>query len=487
MNAKSPKILFATSEAYPLVKTGGLADVSYALPNALRQLNIDIRVLIPGYPAVLDRLTWVEATELVPLFPHVEPVRLLTSLMPDGITPVYILDCPSLFQRDGGPYLNAHGHEWVDNGMRFAVLSKVAALFGSGTFLFQPDIIHCNDWQTGLTPAFLTYGKRPCAPSVLSLHNAAYQGNFPPDILKAIDIPHEAFTVEGLEFHGMVSFLKAGLYYADWLTTVSPSYAQEIQTVGFGQGMHGLLSARRERLMGILNGIDDDTWNPNIDVHLPHHYNQTDLSGKVANRRSLRKRLGLANTEDKPLFGMISRLAYQKGVDLLMPLLPGIVQRGGQVAILGSGEPELEHGLRHMADQFHNQVSVTIGYNEALAHQIEAGVDAFLMPSRFEPCGLNQMYSMRYGTLPIVRRTGGLADTVVDATPETLKNQTATGFVFDATDSDTLWWTIDRALTLYYSDKEAWKQMQLTGMQKDFSWRNSAQQYLDLYKRMLVE
>jgi len=479
------KVLFATAEAYPLIKTGGLADVSYALPNALRQLNVDIRVLLPGYPPVLDQLACVEVTEPIPLFPHVEPIRLLASLMPDGITPVYIVDCPALFQRDGGPYLNAHGHEWGDNGMRFAVLSKVAALFGGETFLFRPDIVHCNDWQTGLTPAFLAYGKPPRARSVLSLHNAAYQGNFPPDILNAIDLPVESFALEGLEFHGMVSFLKAGLYYADWLTTVSPSYAQEIQTVDFGQGMHGLLSFRHEQLSGILNGIDDAAWNPSTDSHLPHHYSATDLAGKTANRHALRQRLSLADAAEKPLFSMITRLAHQKGVDLLLPLLPGIVQRGGQVAILGSGEPELEHGLRHMADRFPDHISVTIGYNEALAHQIEAGADGFIMPSRFEPCGLNQMYSMRYGTLPIVRHTGGLADTVVDATPEALQAQRATGFVFDVASSDALWQAIDRALTLFYDDKSSWQQMQLTGMQQDFSWRHSAQQYLDLYQRVL--
>jgi len=478
------RVLFVTSEAYPLVKTGGLGDVSFALPNALRVLGVDVRLLLPGYPAVLRQLSLVEVHEDIRLYPLQEPVRLLAGTMPGGITPVYVIDCPDLYGREGGPYQDTEGNDWYDNELRFGLLSKVAALFGNHSLLFKPDIIHCNDWQTGLVPAFLKFIPQPRARCVMSIHNMAYQGIFGPDVVELFGLPPESFSMFGLEYHGQVSFLKAGLFYADWITTVSPTYAKEIQTLSYGCGLEGLLSERRENLSGILNGIDMLAWNPESDPFLSRHYGVKNLPVKVRNTQALRVRLKLPPSKKVPLLGLISRLTEQKGLDLLLPIIPEIVKTGTQLAILGSGDKALEKELLQLAKLYPKLISVNIGYNEELSHQIEAGADIFLMPSRFEPCGLNQMYSMRYGTIPIVRGTGGLADTVVDASPVNLKNKTATGFVFEGESSGELLSCVQRALGLF-RQKSVWRSLQLSAMRRDFSWEKSAREYVELYQKLL--
>ena len=484
MNDSKLPVLFVTSEAYPLVKTGGLGDVSYALPNALRQLGVDARLLLPGYSEVLEQLSLVEVHENIKLYPLQEPIRLLVGTMPGGITPVYVIECPELYERDGGPYQDSSGNEWPDNGLRFGILSKVAALFGDHKLLFKPEIIHCNDWQAGLVPAFLKFNAKPRAKTVMSIHNMAYQGLFPEKLIDLFGLPPESFSMFGLEYYGKVSFLKAGLYYADWITTVSPTYADSIQTAEYGCGLEGLLTQRNQHLTGIVNGIDTNAWNPKTDAYLSHSYTSKNLQVKTRNTQFLRSKLKLSHSKQAPLIGMITRLTEQKGIDLVLPIIPKIINTGAQLAILGSGDEDLENSLLELAALYPKKISVTIGYNEELSHQIEAGANIFLMPSKFEPCGLNQMYSMCYGTIPIVRRTGGLADTVIDATPENIKNKTATGFVFENQSSEELLSCVQRALQSF-REKKTWKQLQINGMKRDFSWHTSAKQYVSVYESLM--
>ncbi|MEM7018433.1 MAG: glycogen synthase GlgA [Pseudomonadota bacterium] len=488
MQSNQSGVLFVTSEVYPLIKTGGLADVSNTLPSALRQLGLDVRILLPGYPDVFEILDWRLVENNIRLFSGValEPASLYVSKIPNGETPVYALNCPSLFQRHGNPYHDELGQPWPDNALRFGALSKAAALLASHieATQFTPMMVHCNDWQTGLTPLFLQQihsGRRIY--TLMSIHNMAHQGVFTPDIIPTLELPWESFSVHGLEYYGAMSFLKAGLYYADWINTVSPTYAEEIQTESFGFGLQGLLYGRRRNLTGFMNGIDTNIWNPSTDIELDIHYNAKDLSGKLDNKKALCERTGLSFNAERPLLACITRLSHQKGIDLLISIMPEVVQEGAQLVILGSGESLLEQQLESLAQTWPENISITLGYDEPLAHLIEAGADIFLMPSRFEPCGLNQMYSMRYGTVPVVRRTGGLADSVCDVTPTSLDNKTATGFVFEQEDARQLLQCIQRAL-LIFRDKPTWQQIQLSGMTQDFTWENSAQQYLALYQQL---
>ncbi|HHB91880.1 MAG TPA: glycogen synthase GlgA [Thioploca sp.] len=480
MNSSRLRVLFVTSEAYPLVKTGGLGDVCYALPNALRQLDVDVRLLLPGYSEVLERLSLVEVHDSINVYPLLEPIRLLVGIMPGEITPVYVIDCPSLYQRDGGPYQDITGKDWDDNAVRFGVLSKIAALFGEHRFLFKPQIIHCNDWQTAITPAWLAFSDQAHAKTIMSVHNMAYQGIFEAETVGRIGLPPESFNMFGLEFYGKLSFLKAGIYYANQITTVSPNYAKDIQTPNYGCGLNTLLTERQYKLTGILNGIDSKVWNPETDIYLNRNYSVRNISAKVRNTQALRNKLNLANSKQVPLIGMITRLTEQKGIDLVIPIIPMLIKTGVQIAILGSGDKTLEMHLQRLEARYPKQVSVTIGYDEQLSHKIEAGANMFLMPSKFEPCGLNQMYSMSYGTIPIVRRTGGLADTVTDATPENIQNKIATGFIFERSNANELLHCIERAVKIFHN-KEIWKQLQITGMTRDFSWQKSAKQYISLY------
>ncbi|TPW18619.1 MAG: starch synthase [Halothiobacillaceae bacterium] len=479
------KILFVTSEAAPLVKTGGLGDVAGSLPAALLTLNTDIRVVMPAYRQALlagEKLTLIGTIRLN----GQRMVRLLEGTLPCTAVKLWLIDSPAHFDREGGPYGDPHGHDWPDNAERFALFARAVeqiALDRAG-LEWQPEIVHCNDWQCGLIPALLAqHTPRPA--TVFTIHNMAYQGNFPgttfATLRDTLQLPPQLWSLHGVEYHGMFSFMKSGLHYADMLNTVSPTYAREIQTHAYGYGFEGVLQHRAPRLRGILNGIDYTHWNPATDPLLVAHYDAHSLANKALNKTEVQNLFHLPTSQHVPLFGLVGRLVEQKGVDLVLATLPDLIARYGiQVALLGSGNSQTEDAFRQLAERFPNNLGVKIGFSEALAHKIEAGADLFLMPSRFEPCGLNQLYSLRYGTVPIVRHTGGLADTVVNTTAETLDRNTATGFSFHDTTPAALLACIERALE-QFRDKIQWQQIMRRGMTTDFSWHRSAQEYLTLY------
>jgi starch synthase len=478
------KILYATSEVAPLVKTGGLGDVSGALPAALRAIGVDVRILLPGYQQVLAQLGRHETIATFDALPGFPPARLLSGKMAHDV-PLLVLDCPPLYDRDGGPYLGPDGKDWPDNALRFGLLSKVAAVLGCGEspLDWRPDLVHCNDWQTGLAPAYLHFAQ-DAAPSILAIHNLLFQGKFPPGTVNELHLPPSSFSIDGVEYYGSLSFLKAGLFYADHITTVSPNYAREIQKEPLGFGMQGLLATRRDELTGILNGIDTEEWDPAADPHLVKKYSRAHLAGKAANKEALQSRMGLNLAPDVPLLGVVGRLTHQKGLDLLLEIAPRLVGLPAQLVMLGTGEAQMEQAARELALRHPGSIGVHVGFSEDLSHQIEAGADLFVMPSRFEPCGLNQLYSQRYGTPPIVHATGGLADSVVDCTPETLKDGTASGFAFLGMTVENLYATIQRAIGLYH-DQAKWKALRRNCMAKDFSWQQSAEAYRAVYLKVL--
>lgn len=463
------RILFVTSEIHPLIKTGGLADVSASLPAALQALGMDIRILIPGYPGVLSGMK--DACECASL----PEGRLFSASMPDTGVPIFAIDHP-LYHREGNPYVDELGFDWPDNAARFGLLSKTAALLSSenSPIDWKPEIMHGNDWQSGLAPAFMHFsGSR--VKSMMTIHNLAFQGNFSPEWVRKLGLPAFSYAMHGVEFHGHLSFLKAGLYYSNAITTVSPSYAVEIQTPEMGCGMEGLLRWRRHEVHGILNGIDLSEWSPESDTYLTVNYDASRLDAKTVIKRELQGLLGLEQRDDAPLLGIVSRLTYQKGLDLVNDCADALFEQGAQLVVLGAGESGMEQYFQKLAQEYPGKCASTIGYDEALAHKIMAGADIFLMPSRFEPCGLNQMYGMRYGTPPIVRKTGGLADSVTDG---------ETGFVFEKADGNSLSSAVSRALACY-RNPEAFRRIQQNGMRQDFDWRNSANSYLALYESML--
>ncbi len=467
-----------------MAKVGGLGEVSAALPAALRELQVDARILLPGYPGVLAAAG--DVRELARLTPFDAPyeARLLMAHLPNGV-PLIILDCPRLYARAGDPYQNEAGEDWDDNSWRFGLLSKVAAILGSESspLDWRPQIIHCNDWPVALAPAYLHYTPQPRAAAVMTVHNLAFQGNFEPDLVAALGLPVSSFAVDGLEFHGRMSFLKAGLLYAEAITTVSPTYAREIQSEPLGFGMHGLLRLRRDSLFGILNGIDTAVWNPETDPLIAHSYNAGTLDNKLHNKQALQQRLQLAVEPEIPLLGVVSRFTQQKGIDVLVEAASRLVELPAQVVALGTGERELEDALRTVAARYPGNIAVAIGYDENLAHLIEAGADMFLMPSRFEPCGLNQMYSQHYGTPPIARATGGLVDSIVDCNPGTLGTGSATGFLFHQLTAAALLSAVRRAVTMY-RNRSSWRVLQQNGMARYFGWDTAARQYAGIYARL---
>jgi starch synthase len=477
------KVLFATSEIAPLIKTGGLADVSGALPAALRAIGVDMHVLVPGYKQVIAQLLQHDVAATFDDLPGFPPARLLSSVMPNGV-PLLVLDCPSLYQREGGPYQNVTGHDWADNALRFGLLSRVAAVLGSSAspLMWHPDLVHCNDWQTGLTPAYLHFTPG-AVPSVTAIHNLAFQGIFPAETVQQLHLPPSCFSIDGVEYYGNMSFLKAGLFYADHITTVSPNYAKEIQREELGFGMQGLLATRSDHLTGILNGIDTDEWNPATDPHLPSHYSSANMSGKAADKEALQGRMGLEVEPDMPLLGVVSRFTHQKGLDLLLEIAPLLTELPVQLAMLGTGDVLMQKTARDLSHRYPGKIGMVIGFSEALSHQIEAGADMFVMPSRFEPCGLNQLYSQRYGTPPIVHATGGLVDSVVDCTAATLQDGTASGFMFDGMSAENLYAAIQRAVSLY-REKSKWEVLRKNCMTKNFSWQNSAEAYRAVYRKV---
>ena len=479
------KILFASSEVHPLIKTGGLADVSASLPIALHAHGHDVQIILPAYRQCLEALTEIRTVATVKLDGYHSPIEIIQSTLPGSDVTILLVHSPEHFDRDGGAYGPTSGGDWDDNAARFALFSRaVAAVAMNETELdWQPDILHCNDWQTGLAPALIAdLPRRPA--TIFTIHNLAYQGLYPKETFGMLDLPERLWHSNGLEFYDMLSFMKGGLIYSDHITTVSPTYADEICTYEFGYGLEGLLAERAKegRLTGIINGIDLDDWNPKTDAAISKNYSAKTVKNKYDNKIAIQQHFGLPVKSDAVVFGLISRLVAQKGVDLTIDAIATLLDEGEnlQLVCLGSGEAGFEQDLRVLRARYPDKVGVTIGYSEELSHQIEAGADVFLMPSRFEPCGLNQLYSLRYGTLPLVRNTGGLADSVVDACGDDLKHNFATGFKFDAATAEALEETIRRSITLFKHPR-VWRRVMLKAMEQDYSWKKSSQSYVLLY------
>jgi starch synthase len=480
------RVLFVTAEAQPLMKTGGLGDVCGSLPPALRALGRDVRLMMPAYPAAKRAAGSLSAVTQIAIRFTETPVTLLEGLLPGTDVPLWLVDYPPAFGREGHPYLAADGQPWYDNGPRFGLLCAAAAAIAQGEtpLAWRPDVVHCHDWQTGLVPALLALrDARPA--TIFTVHNLAYQGLFPASLFVELGLPARLWSIDALEFYGQLAFIKGGLAAADFVTTVSPTYAREIQTPAFGSGMDGLLRQRADRLVGILNGIDIAVWDPARDTYLTQTYTAESFDRKQINKLALQERFGLAHDSARPLIGTVGRMVEQKGFDLILDAWPMLAERV-QLAVLGSGKRAFEDAWRDTARRYPRQVGVHIGYDERLAHRIEAGADMFLMPSRFEPCGLNQMYSLRYGTVPVVRRVGGLADTVTDATAAALADGTATGIVFDDASPTAVARAVARALDLY-ADRDKWRALARNGMRRDFSWHTSARSYAAVYDRAAAE
>jgi len=482
------KILFATPECAPYVKTGGLGDVSAALPATLAALGHDVRVLMPAYKGMKVSGEIGDGVELPPWGPW-PAAQLLPVKVANGVT-MLLLACPSLYQRPGGPYVDASGRDYHDNALRFGLLARVAAQIGtvhSPVRGWSADVVHANDWPCGMAPLYLAQSRmvaplEPTAASVITIHNLAFQGVFPMASADLLDVPHQWRGMDGVEFWGELSMLKAGLQFADAITAVSPSYAREIQTPAHGVGFDGILRQRASRLRGILNGIDTQVWSPQADPHLPFHFGPDDLQGKAQCKAALQARLGLPAESSAMLFAVVSRLTPQKGIDLVLGALPRLLAAGAQLVVLGQGEPGLQQALQDAARKHPKQIAVNLGFDEGLAHLIEAGADVFLMPSRFEPCGLNQMYSQAYGTPPIVGPVGGLLDSVTDASADP---QHGTGFVMTGVDPVGLEDAIARASRLW-REPQRWRRVQANGMARHFGWEDSAGQYLEVYARAIA-
>jgi starch synthase len=475
------KVLSVSSEVFPLVKTGGLADVVGALPVALESFGVETKTLVPGYPAVMkairnpvvrlvfDDLLGEEATVL--------------EADHQGVS-ILVLDSPAYYDRTGGPYVDATGKDYVDNWRRFAALSLAGSEIAAGLLPdWRPDLVHAHDWQSAMVPVYMRYYPTPELPSVLTVHNIAFQGQFGADIFPGLRLPPHAFSMEGVEYYGDVGFLKGGLQTAHAITTVSPSYAEEILTPEFGMGLEGVIASRIDSLHGIVNGIDADIWNPATDPMIARNFGLPTLKNREENRRAIIEHFGLED-DDGPIFCVVSRLTWQKGMDLLASAAGEIVAMGGKLAILGAGDAALEGALLSAAAHNRGRIGMAVGYNEPMSHLMQAGCDAIIIPSRFEPCGLTQLYGLRYGCIPIVARTGGLNDTIIDANHAALSAKVATGIQFAPVTSEGLLQAIRRAIHLF-QDRKVWTQMQKQGMKSDVSWGKSAERYAALYSSLV--
>lgn len=487
MNTAAPlpaplPVLSVASEMYPLLKTGGLADVVGALPGALRPLGIDLRTLLPGHPSVMAGLQEAQAVAEWPDW-FGGTARVLAGR--HGDDSLFVLDAPHLYLRHGNPYLDATGRDWSDNPVRFASLAHAAVRLGWGEVPgFTPALLHAHDWQAALTPAYLHYlgAGLPRPATVLTLHNLAFQGQFKAELYSRLGLPPEAFDMRGLEYHGDIGFLKAGIHFADAITTVSPTYAREIRTVAGGMGMDAMLRWRGDAVSGIVNGIDTQVWNPATDPLLASRYDATRLPAREPNRREVERRFGLPPSAT-PLVCMISRLTAQKGIDLVAAALDAIVAAGARLVVLGEGDLALQEALRAGARRHPDQVAVHIGYDEALAHLLQGGADAILVPSRFEPCGLTQLCALRYGCVPVVSRVGGLADTVIEANDAALRARVATGVMFADVTPEGLLQAVHHLVHLH-RQKGVWQDLQRAGMRADVGWDVSAAAYATLYRRL---
>jgi starch synthase len=471
------EVLSVTSEIYPLIKTGGLADVAGALPAALAESGVSMRTLVPGYPAITSKLNGSrEVARFDDLFGV--PARLVAARI-EGLD-LIVLDAPVLYDRPGNPYMGPEGWDWPDNWKRFAALSWVASELGLGLVEgYRPQVLHAHDWQAGLVPAYVKYGPSSTLKTVITVHNMAFQGNFGADIFPQLRLPPHAFSLEGVEYYGGVGYLKAGVECADIVTTVSPTYAAEIRTPDFGMGLDGLLNNRSETVFGLLNGIDMAAWNPATDAALAQTFTASTVQSRQINKRAVQEAFGL-EALDGPLFSVVSRLTWQKGIDLLVANIDLLVENGAQLAVLGSGETELENSVRAATQRHPGKVGLVTGYNEKLSHLVQGGADVIVVPSRFEPCGLTQMYALRYGCIPLVSRVGGLNDTVIDANVAALQAEVATGVQFGPPTEAALANALRRTLALYADDK-SWKKMQRRGMKSDVSWETSAARYAQIY------
>lgn len=479
------KVLFVSSEVYPLSKTGGLGDVAASLPTALFRQGVDIRILVPAYASSMEKAGAIGVKPLATLVINHQTVTLHETRLPGTRLKVWLVDIPAFSQRHGNFYCGPDGKDWPDNADRYFLFCRVAeelAMNRAGLD-WQPDIVHANDWQTGLIAPLLS--EQPGRPaSVFTIHNLAYRGEFPRDTFFRLPLPEKWWHPDKLEFFGKLAFIKGGLVFSDKITTVSPSYAQEIQSPVYGWGLDGLLRARSNDIEGILNGIDAQEWNPATDGWLARKYSRFTLDDKKINRRAMQERFGLEPTDDIPVAGFIGRMVHQKGIDLMLHALPDLLDQGKcQFIALGNGEHHYEQALLNLARQFPGQVAMTAGYSEEMAHGIEAGADIFLMPSAYEPCGLNQMYSLRYGTVPVVHGVGGLRDTIEHYQGNNLA--TANGFVFNQFNGDDFKGNLGYAIELWYQ-RDIWQQLQRNGMKPDLSWKRSAQRYLAMYQQVLA-
>ncbi|MEA2690373.1 MAG: starch synthase [Candidatus Eremiobacteraeota bacterium] len=476
------RVLSAASEVFPLVKTGGLADVAGALPKALAAEDVAVTTLVPGYPAVIEALR--NPTPVLAFDVFGGSARVLAGTA-SGLD-LFVLDAPHLFARAGNPYTGPDGRDWPDNAFRFAAFARVAARIACGAVSgYRPDVVHAHDWQAGLIPAYLHYANAPVPPSVMTVHNLAFQGLFARELLPALGLPPHAYSVEGVEYYGHVGYLKAGLQFADRITTVSPTYAAEITTAHGGMGLDGLLRKRAAVLSGILNGIDVGVWNPASDPYLAATYDAEHIGARAANTAALQARLGLDVDPHALCIGVISRLTEQKGLDLLIDALRHLLELGAQLAMLGAGDAALERTFAGAAKAHPGRIGVVIGYDESLAHQIQAGASALLVPSRFEPCGLTQLCALRYGAVPVVARVGGLADTVIDANEMALAAGVATGIQFAPPAREMLEHALSRTAALF-ADRAAWTRVQANGMRTDVSWRGPAHRYANLYREVIA-
>ena len=484
------KVLHTAAEVFPLVKTGGLADVLGALPQALAQAGVDARLVLPGFPAIKKGVLKQKLVCHIGAVFGAGKVSLWLGSMPstDAVNPVqaYVIDAPYLYDRVGNPYQAADGREWPDNAQRFALLGWVAAHLAAGELddAWCPDILHVHDWHAAMACAYLAMLPSTKTATVFTVHNLAYQGLFDERDFHLTGLPARMLAPTGLEFHGQFSFMKAGLTYANRVTTVSPTYALEIATPEFGCGLDGLVKARGTDVSGILNGVDGTIWNPATDKEIAVKYASTKMDGKLACKAALQKSLGLNIDPKAPLFGVVSRLTSQKGLDLVLAALLTLLADGAQLAVQGSGDAHLEAAFLAATAAHPGRVAVRLGYDEAFAHNMMAGCDVMLVPSRFEPCGLTQLYALRYGTVPLVRSVGGLVDTVVDATADSLQKNTATGFMFGPATPAALATAIGQAIKSFADDK-LWHQLVQRGMAQSFSWDDAAIEYVTLYKEAL--
>ncbi|CAN7387239.1 glycogen synthase GlgA [Devosia sp. LjRoot3] len=475
------EVLSVASEVYPLIKTGGLADVAGALPAALAKNGVSMRTLVPGYPAVMAKLG--QSREVYYFSDLFGVTGRLIAGRAEGLD-LIVLDAPALYDRPGNPYMGPDGWDWPDNWKRFAALSWVAAELGVGLVEgYRPQVIHAHDWQAGLVAAYVKYGPSATLKTVMTVHNMAFQGTFGADIFAQMRLPAHAFSMEGVEYFGGVGYLKAGVECADVVTTVSPTYSAEIRTPAFGMGLEGLLNNRSGTVFGVLNGIDMDAWNPATDPSLTSTYTANSLGSRATNKAAVQEAFALEPSSG-PLFAVVSRLTWQKGIDLLVNCIDMMVEAGAQLAVLGSGEAELENAVRGAAIRHPGRVGLVTGYNERLSHLVQGGADVMMVPSRFEPCGLTQLYALRYGCIPLVSRVGGLNDTVIDANVAALQAEVATGVQFAPPDEAALANAIRRTLELY-ADEKSWKKMQRRGMKSDVSWESSAARYAQLYASLI--